>query len=187
MHISAEGKIGIALGLLGLGGAGAVWVVPEQLWIGWNLLALAASGGIALTVHHFHPDLSERKGFVLVLIGTSLIISGSVLGLVGAFQMDTKKVPQKPPVDLTKNEGVLEPGNLPTPPIRAGVSIPDDAFAVFAGGGVHWTQGASFKVFRMAGEDMLGIERRGTALVVTVLRIYNAYGSIIARLDEDGF
>jgi hypothetical protein len=93
MAFSDEGKIGIGLGLLGLAGGGAIMVAPEQLWIGWTMIAVAASSGTALLVYHFCGDLRERNGFVLVLIGTTLIISGSILGLVGAFQMDAKKEP----------------------------------------------------------------------------------------------
>ncbi len=93
MYISDEGKIGIGLGLLGLGGGGAIMVAPQQLWIGWMMFSLAASGGVALLIHHFCSGLRERKGFVLVLIGTGLLISGSIIGLVGAFQMDSIKEP----------------------------------------------------------------------------------------------
>src|SRR5258708_6713844 len=53
MRISAEGKIGIGLGLVGLGGAGAVMVWPEHTWIGWVLMVVAAVGGVALSIHHF--------------------------------------------------------------------------------------------------------------------------------------
>jgi hypothetical protein len=192
MHISGAGKIGIALALLALGGGGAVMVAPEQLWIGWTLITLAVSGAVALTIHHFRPDFSERRGFMLVLIGISLLISGSILGLVGAFQMDTKKeassVDQKPQtIDLTKNEGILLPDNLSMPPAPKGCEIPDDALAIFYGGSVTWTQRDSQKVFRMAGEDMLVFEKRSGSIVLTLLRIYDDGGNIIARIDEDGF
>jgi hypothetical protein len=53
MHLSADGKIGIVLGLLGLAGTGAVVVWPEHTEIGWAMMSLAAIGGVALAVHHF--------------------------------------------------------------------------------------------------------------------------------------
>ena len=68
------------------------------------MIAIATSGGAVHFTHHFCDNLRERKGFVLVLIGTSLIISGSILGLVGAFQMDSKGEPH--------NEGQTETGRL---------------------------------------------------------------------------
>jgi len=48
MRISAEGKIGIALALVGLAGAGAVMVEPTQMWIGWSLVGSGIAGGLAL-------------------------------------------------------------------------------------------------------------------------------------------
>ena len=35
-RISGEGKIGILLGRIDVGGPGAMMVFPEQLWIGWS-------------------------------------------------------------------------------------------------------------------------------------------------------
>jgi hypothetical protein len=56
MQISAEGKIGIALALVGLGGAGAIMIAPNQVWIGWTMIAIAAIGGGSLALHHFWPE-----------------------------------------------------------------------------------------------------------------------------------
>jgi len=53
MAISNEGKIGIVLGLLGLGGAGAIMVAPQFLAIGWGLIVIAIAGAILLAYHHF--------------------------------------------------------------------------------------------------------------------------------------
>lgn len=63
MAISTEGKIGIALGLIGLAGAGALVVAPAP-WVtavGWTLISVAAVGGIALGVHHFQLAWVFRK------------------------------------------------------------------------------------------------------------------------------
>jgi hypothetical protein len=55
MEISPEGKIGIALGLLGLGGAGALFVLPHPWsdYVGWSLIAIAGAGLLVLACHHF--------------------------------------------------------------------------------------------------------------------------------------
>jgi hypothetical protein len=53
MAISTEGKIGIALGLLGLLGAGAIMVAPTQLLIGWSMIAVSVIGAIWLLFSHF--------------------------------------------------------------------------------------------------------------------------------------
>jgi hypothetical protein len=59
MHLTVEGKLGIVLSLLGLGGAGAIMVAPQQFWIGWSLIAVAMAGGIALGLHHFWAQLQQ--------------------------------------------------------------------------------------------------------------------------------
>ena len=55
MQISDEGKIGIALGLVGLGGAGALVVLPHPYadYFGWSLIFAAVIGLFALACHHF--------------------------------------------------------------------------------------------------------------------------------------
>jgi hypothetical protein len=53
MQITAEGKLGLCLGLIALAGGGAMMVAPDKLWIGWTLIALAGLGGIGLGFHHF--------------------------------------------------------------------------------------------------------------------------------------
>lgn len=51
--ISIEGKIGIALGLAGLGGAGALFVLPHPAsdYVGWSLIAFSAAGVLALAIY----------------------------------------------------------------------------------------------------------------------------------------
>jgi hypothetical protein len=56
MHISTEGKLGLLVGLVGLGGAGAVVIAPE---IGWVLIGIAAIGGVTLAFHHFSEALAR--------------------------------------------------------------------------------------------------------------------------------
>ena len=51
MQITAEGKLGLCLGLIALAGGGAMMVAPDKLWIGWTLIALAGLGGIGLGFH----------------------------------------------------------------------------------------------------------------------------------------
>jgi hypothetical protein len=53
MQISTEGTIGIALGLVGLAGAGAIMVFPQDIGIGWCLIAVAVIGFIWLAIAHF--------------------------------------------------------------------------------------------------------------------------------------
>src|ERR1019366_4998598 len=53
MQISTEGKIGIALALVGVAGAGAIMVFPQDIEIGWCLIAVAIIGAIWLAIVHF--------------------------------------------------------------------------------------------------------------------------------------
>jgi hypothetical protein len=53
MQITAEGKLGLCLGLVALAGGGAMMVAPDKLWIGWTLIGLAGIGGVGLGFHHF--------------------------------------------------------------------------------------------------------------------------------------
>jgi len=53
MQISSEGKIGIALALIALAGSGAIVIAPNQVSIGWGMIAVAVVGCILLVLHHF--------------------------------------------------------------------------------------------------------------------------------------
>jgi hypothetical protein len=53
MQISTEGKIGIALALVGVAGAGAIMVFPQDIEIGWCLIVVAIIGAIWLAIVHF--------------------------------------------------------------------------------------------------------------------------------------
>jgi hypothetical protein len=81
MQISTEGKLAILLGLLALGGGGAVWVAPNLTEIGWLMIATAGVGTVALAAHHFSGMLSllwtpGAKHRMFALLG--MIISGAV-------------------------------------------------------------------------------------------------------------
>lgn len=58
--ITPEGKIGIALALFGIGGAGALFVLPHPYAdiVGWSLIAVAVIGLTALGFNH----LTGRSG-----------------------------------------------------------------------------------------------------------------------------
>jgi len=66
MQISGEGKIGIALALLALFGAGAIVIWPQNEWIGWVLIAIAVVGFVILGLYHFLPQKEKAKVFLRV-------------------------------------------------------------------------------------------------------------------------
>jgi hypothetical protein len=59
MHISDEGKIGVALALIGLGGAGALFVLPHPYadYVGWFLIGVTVSGFFWLGLLHLKPRI----------------------------------------------------------------------------------------------------------------------------------
>jgi hypothetical protein len=118
------------------------------------------------------PNISTRNGNINI-------------GQIG----DVIHPPPVPTVDLTKNEGVLKPDNLPTPPLPAVCTkpIPEDALMMFFGKNtVAWSNKFPQKVLRMARENMLIFDKKGDSIVITLLRLYSG-NSIVARIDEDGF
>lgn len=82
MHISTEGKIQIAIGLLALGGAGAMMAFPTQLWIGWALILFALVGGAALLGHHFRDKIMRVADACLGIATAAAVVSAfyAVLG-----------------------------------------------------------------------------------------------------------
>jgi hypothetical protein len=79
MAISTEGKLGLLVGLLGVGGGGAIMIWPDHTEIGWAMIAVAGCGGAALGWYHFSATLSRlwgptRRTRMIALIG--MIIFG---------------------------------------------------------------------------------------------------------------
>jgi hypothetical protein len=64
MQISAEGKLGIGLGLMGLAGAGALVIAPADVApeIGWAMIAAALAGFVMLGWHHFRVSAYVGTG-----------------------------------------------------------------------------------------------------------------------------
>jgi hypothetical protein len=67
MHISGEGKIGIALGLVALAGGGGAMNWPDHSEIGWAMMIIAGIGGVMLADHHFAPgQVTKHRMIVLI-------------------------------------------------------------------------------------------------------------------------
>jgi hypothetical protein len=96
--ISGEGKLGLALGLIALGGAGALGVWPTHQEIGWILIAIAIVGGAALTAHHFKERLTrDRRGRLIQKIGAVTVLILILGAVFGAAFMATTRVPSVDP------------------------------------------------------------------------------------------
>jgi hypothetical protein len=53
--------------------------------------------------------------------------------------------PITPQIDLTKNEGVLIPGNAPMPELARRCGLPENALAVFIGSNLAWSTPSSHR------------------------------------------
>lgn len=81
MQISDEGKIGIALALLGIGGGGALFVLPHPYadYVGWSLIGTSVVGGIGLGLFHFGckfawSELKLRRIFFAWAAATAIAV-----------------------------------------------------------------------------------------------------------------
>ena len=90
MAFSDEGNVGIGLGILGLAGGGAIMVAPDQLWIGWTMITVAALSGAALLVYHFwRPRLSRIAPQLEPPPDTAvqkIFINDSPISLIGLYK-----------------------------------------------------------------------------------------------------
>jgi hypothetical protein len=117
MALSTEGKLGLVVGLLAVGGGGAVWVAPDHTEIGWAMIVVAAMGGIMLGAHHFQGALARLwtpsdKQRMLALI--CMIIFG--LGLISSAGVYFW--PRSAAVPEPKSQAQPVPSRAAAPPAR---------------------------------------------------------------------
>lgn len=96
MAISTEGKLGLLVGLIGLGGAGAVVIAPV---IGWVLMGIAAIGGVALAYHQFSARLArlwEPSARFRMIALVSMVVTGiGFLGSAAVYFWPTAPIPHR--------------------------------------------------------------------------------------------
>jgi hypothetical protein len=127
MQISDEGKIGIALGLLGLGGGGALFVLPHPYadYVGWSLIGVSVFGLVLLGLHHFKARIGAllvwlRWGgkrmwpqYLMVVSGISFFV-----GLVAFLQLNITPPESAPPKSTAENVDTNSLGFFATAFIR---------------------------------------------------------------------
>jgi hypothetical protein len=88
IKISFEGKIGIAIGLLGLFGAGVVILRPDLLPLGWLFVGVSLLGGLALAGHHAAELWHIRRAKMYPFIG--MVVCGfGFIGFCGWYYWPT--------------------------------------------------------------------------------------------------
>ncbi len=116
MQVSDEGKIGIALALLGLGGGGALFVLPHPYadYVGWTLIGISILGLILLGLHHFKASIGGlglwlRRGVKKMWPQYLMVASGILffIGLVGFLQLNVTPPSTKQTEATTETPSLL--------------------------------------------------------------------------------
>lgn len=188
---------------LSFGSLGVVWAassdasLAKQMVVAAVVAAIAAAG---LVYGLWELRTNEPKGGTLhsapkppasepqVRKNSPNISAGGTVN-IGHIGDVINQGPVTPNVDLSKNEGVLVPSNLPTPPLPHGVTIPDDGVAALYGSNVSVNTTFPHTILEMRGEPMIVIDRDLSTknLVVTALKIFDDRDDVIASIDPDGF
>jgi len=149
--------------------------------------ALALSGKFTVTATHvllaaaWAVALIGLRGQPLpVMIGSAAMIGGGLLLLGYWFVPDAIKI------DLSTNEGILIPGDEPTP-AKPRCNIPSTAMGVFFGSNVAWTVDQAFDIIRIGDQSLFTVSRTDSNLTITRLQIFDDTNEIIATIDADGF
>jgi hypothetical protein len=88
----ALAEMGLFFALVSIAGVGVPMIWPDEKVLGIAFLAVGMIGCVlvaTLWVVRFCRARGVRLGTVLASIGTILIIMGGIVGLIGAFKMDT--------------------------------------------------------------------------------------------------
>lgn len=110
VKLSFEGKAGLVVGLVGLMGAGAIIVRPEQHFIGWTLIAAAGVGAAALAIGQILEllrGLGTPNGRRKMIAFLGMAISGVALVASAFFYF----WPSKTPSDETPRSHLKETGD----------------------------------------------------------------------------
>ena len=138
---TAAGYLSFTAAAIILGIADIMWAATTEQSLGSRLFISAVVGAVVLVglsesiryvyrSQHLQPAKNEAQNRQKESKNSPTIsASGNVtIGHIGdVYNSDT------PQIDLTKNEGVLVPSNLPTPPMPRECNIPKDFI-----GGIFW-------------------------------------------------
>lgn len=172
--------LGIAFPVLvGLGVALAVSDANDiEFWVARGCFVLAALDALIFVVIWLWR--SENPSIPLVVIG-AVIAGVSIVGLVYGLKW----------VDYREEKGLtrLLPGSKPRPQLPPRCDPPADAMVVLFGSNAAWGSQFPYTVLDMGGTKMLAVDKVAdkAQLSISVLRIFDDRGTIIARIDDDGF
>lgn len=98
MQISDEGKIGIALALLGLGGGGALFVLPHPYadYVGWTLIVISVLGLLLLWLHHSKGRRGKQMWPQYLMILSGVLFFVGLFAFLQTRKEDEATAPPKP-------------------------------------------------------------------------------------------
>lgn len=85
----------------------------------------------------------------------------------------------------TETSGVLRPANDPTPPNACG-EVPKEALLLVLGTSGAWSKEFPHTVLRVAGQDLLWIDRKKGGITVSA-KIFSSDSKIVAELEDNEF
>lgn len=151
--------------------------------------ALGAFGWLTYEI-----SMNTQKAIIAAGFGALVFVGlGYALEWVRNKQFSVEKIAAPiANIDRTKNEGILLPGNSPDPDsVKCIKSLPADPFFVSYGSNIvaGSRPTGALTIIRMGGEPLLEVEPDNNTgnIIISILKIFNNKGEIIARVDKDGF
>ena len=86
----------------------------------------------------------------------------------------------------TDTSGLLRPASEPTPPTPCGSTIPKGALILLLGDSASYTTASHQTVIKVAGEDLLSIDRKDSGIAITA-KIFSADRRIVAKITDNEF
>src|ERR1700739_3785194 len=87
------GELGLLFALISVAGVGVPMIWPDEKGIAIAFVLLGGAGFVVIAVFAFLRVCRERGvklGLALAMIGTFLIVLGGIVGMIGAFKIDTQ-------------------------------------------------------------------------------------------------
>ncbi len=165
--------------LVGIGVALAVADASDiEFWFARGCFIVAALDVMFFTVKWlwFSEELAPRDWTV----GAAIAAAALVALVIGLRWIDYR---------AERISAQLVPGTKPMPPLPPGCNPPADGLVVWLGTNVAWGTRFPYTVLNIGGVKMLAVDKVAgkPKLNINVLRIFDDRGTIIARIDEDGF
>jgi hypothetical protein len=157
--------------LLGLAGvaAGIFGLFKEEPWIASAILAVGiACGGYLIWVQ----PIKQRMKLPLCVA----LISFFVVLVANGFETAQQRA-------LRENGGLLVPADLPDPPTRC--ALAPAALHILLGDSTSWTSKFPHSVIRLAGRDLLAIDKTRDGSLSLTLHLFDDRNDVVASIENN--